>query len=45
MHIAIELANVSGYITLRFWANLEKYQTIVPAKIALLREHCSTIRV
>jgi hypothetical protein len=31
------IANDCGYKILRFWANPQKYQTLVPAKIVTLR--------
>jgi hypothetical protein len=30
------IANVSGYKILRFWANPQKYQTLIPAIIVTL---------
>jgi hypothetical protein len=33
----VSIANVSGYKILRFWANPQKYQTLVPAKNSHLK--------
>ena len=36
-HTAIVQRDVCGYKILRFWANLKKYQTLVPAKYSHLK--------
>ena len=33
----VHIASVCGYKNLHFWANLQKYQTLVPAKTSHLK--------
>ena len=35
----VRIANLCGYNILHFWANLQKYPTLVPAKISHLKVH------
>ena len=37
--IIVHIANDCGYKILQFWANLQKYQTLVPAKISHIKVH------
>ena len=37
--ITVHIANDYGYKILRFWANPQKYQTVVPAKNSHLKVH------